>query len=1557
MGMKAPKSGGGDQPQAIRQLRVQSSAYGIVIPLLYGTQRLAANLLWVDGFKAHESHAHSGSAKGGRVTEVSFTYTASVILGLCEGPAYSLGFASASRANGSVAYEPGIWKIKKAMFPLPGLGTPHAGFWPFSGRGVGSNPGAWPTSYQLLELWPLAQGILVSASPGSPVAADLNAGDGSTIYWSHLYYHFGPGNGDEHLAYPGIAYVAGKNVPLDSNASLPNFNFPVIGLLPYFQTYGLAPTHESIFDADPAQIAVDLLTNAAHGAGFPVASLADWFTGANSFSTYCRAAEIFLSPLYDSQRPASQALEELTRQSNSAVVWSEGLLKVIPYGDTELVSTRTGVSYTPDLAVSDPTYSVVGAQINARYDLADDDFLRDSADVDPVIITRTPLADTYNTLQVEWLDRQNGYAPSIAEAKDSAGIATGPVRVAPAEQAHAICDQQVARDTAQRYLQRAIAVRNQYKFHLGWEFVLLEPMDVVTLTDATCGLTQTPVRITAIVENEQGTLAIEAEDLPVGVHSIAPYASQVGTGTSVDYNAPPGSMHPPVLFEAPMTLTGGALALLLVVSGGTNWGGCTVWLSEDGAAYRHVAVVDRAGTHGFLVSSLAAQPNPDTVTAPSLALWNAAVLPSQTSDQASALQGILYIGRGDAYELVAPTTATFLALASGMSFYTLPGTKVRGAHQTPITAHTVNDAVALLNDAAVAIPLESRLIGSTVFLKLLPFNTFGAGSPDLSTIDAIPWTITGAPLLGAVPNVVNAREAFDDGRASLEWDAVTDPRGAVEYEVRRGATWDTAQTEARTIDRAFRVLTAGTYWIAARLTVQAGLTTLVGYSPVPLGVAVSDATLVENVVVTRDFAADGWPGASGGFVDAVLSRAPFAYFRMNTTAVQRADLSGHGYIMGSSGVALGASLVAGDGDAALRNHPATAGWLGAIDFGISVLRFYDQGFSVVFAFQRETTGTNQMLLDASGIAGIGPQLLFDGATNKLKLASGSGSFTALAPTALTDGAVHVLLLRWVPDVAGVTALAKDGTVEVLVDGVTVIGPAHVTAAQGFGTPQGIWAIGTAAVGAAWFDGSIDEWAVLPLLPASDGALFTAAAAAGALSVWVDQVEGAIGLAAATSLDSLADFDAAPTIDTLGGVLTRGVFYLDATESVLLSSIAPVRITASTTVETVPQYPSFDDIPDLDAEAVVDGSTAPWTDWALEVAQLGSPMPEVDDAGFFVFGPWSPLKAGVYNTAGVKFRIVLTSRAATAPILLTGASVTVDVPDRVETGTATPVGVGVARAFTPVKKPDAASVDIQVSVGGADVGTVMAVAFATPTAQYMGVTDSRGNTYAVYQPTQNPAVAGVYVALATVSTALVGGDRLTVTCADGVARPIAASAFVLTGVTLPLDQAKGVSGTIDAGGTASIGPTAPLAQAGDLVVAVWGLGLIKGETVTPTAGQLEPAPGAFNPAAPLFQATVIPAVSVAPTTAAVTAMATLASPYAYPRPWSGIVVALPPAPIPTAIQFARVFNAIPNLQATARDAQAGDRVLVSNVTRFGATLSVQNSGVAVPRVVDWIAQGY
>lgn len=75
----------------LADVSVQTSTYGKSIPILFGQSRFAGNVIWSLPIKEHENRSEiSGGGKGGggrrsRVTNIHYTYSATLAIGICEG--------------------------------------------------------------------------------------------------------------------------------------------------------------------------------------------------------------------------------------------------------------------------------------------------------------------------------------------------------------------------------------------------------------------------------------------------------------------------------------------------------------------------------------------------------------------------------------------------------------------------------------------------------------------------------------------------------------------------------------------------------------------------------------------------------------------------------------------------------------------------------------------------------------------------------------------------------------------------------------------------------------------------------------------------------------------------------------------------------------------------------------------------------------------------------------------------------------------------------------------------------------------------------------------------------------------------------------------------------------------------------------------------------------------------------------------------------------------------------------------------------------------------------
>lgn len=640
------------------------------------------------------------------------------------------------------------------------------------GKGGGGGSTSSNTTYTYTASFALAlgEGPLYSVpqvwiSKEAPVAASslftAFLGGYSQAPWSYLT----GAHPTQALNYRGIGYAAANGYDLGNSASLPNHNFEVVGLLPLNVGGG-------VYDADPRDIVNELLTNAHWGVpGFPAAAIGSL----DAYSTYCKASGLLFSPAYTEQVSAAQMITDLVQLTNSGVYFSEALLKITPYGDSN--ATGNGVTYTPDLTI--------------RGYLGDDDYIV-SGDEDPVTVKRNAIAttvgtssDAYNQVQVEFLNRANNYIAEPVTAQDQAAIDTYGLRPMPLITAHQIADAGVAQAVAQLILQRSVYIRNQYEFKLSWQWCALEPTDLLCLTDSAIELANRVVRVLSIEEDEEGTLSIVAEDAPPGAasHVVAPVPPS--GGYNVDYNAAPGNVAQPILFEPPAALTNGGVGLEVwaAVSGGAApWGGCNVWVSYDNVSYKLAGQVVNPARIGHLTAAITGvSTGPLSVQLDGL---GGALLPA-TATEAAKLATLFYIG-GSHPEFMAHQGATL----TGTNAYNLSGL-VRGCYGSTADTHAIGDPFVRLDGAVVGSgPLDLGMIGQVVYFKFQSYNQWGGGLQDLASLSPYSYTVTGAQAYGnPVTGLTATAVPGSDVLVKLAWTASP---GADRYLIDQsgdGTTW------------------------------------------------------------------------------------------------------------------------------------------------------------------------------------------------------------------------------------------------------------------------------------------------------------------------------------------------------------------------------------------------------------------------------------------------------------------------------------------------------------------------------------------------------------------------------------------------------------------------------------------------------------------------------------------------------------------------------------------------------------------------------------------------
>ena len=676
---------------------------------------------------------------------------------------------------------------------------------------------------------------------------------------------------------PGVYYASGASAgtaltQVLSGPGQGQFSVSAAGLYTFAAAdAGAELTIVDVADADPSAWVADVLTNPRYGAGFPVANLG----GLAQLKAYAYAQGLFVSPALSASTAFNSFLTDFCAGLNGEFVWSAGLLDWVPYGDAPV--SGNGYSWSPP---AEPIYS-----------LDDDDFMKNAGTAsvgvssytsqDPIVGAVKRQADCYNDVKVEYLDRGNNYNAAITESYDGAEIAVHGRRSADTKSLHFFCFEQAAWVSCQLQLGRQ-GIRNEYTFTVPWFYILLDPMDIIAISDAAMGLSSQWVRILEITENQEDqSLTITAEEYLEGTGTAPEYGGSRSTkaGFAQNYNVDPGNANPPIIFEPPYALTGD-LEIWLATSGGPNWAGAQVWTSTDGDTYARVASVANPSRMGVLTADLPPGGDPDTADSVVVNLSESrGQLSSGTQSDADAGNTACWVANdGVGGEIISYETATLNSAYN----YTLGTYLRRGLYGSPVADHASGSAFVRLDGAICKIPYNTSQVGLTLYVKLVSYNQWGDALQDISTVPVYTHTIAGAPLLPSPTNLeleAGSAQALITqsgtivSQIQVTW---TDPastlfdRILVQYQQQGAATWQVAPPVPAGVQQALITPVADgvTYVVEIAATDAAGNTSAWVSSAVVVtgqsGFAVSPVTGLElvgqgnNTTFTGENAAFDW---------------------------------------------------------------------------------------------------------------------------------------------------------------------------------------------------------------------------------------------------------------------------------------------------------------------------------------------------------------------------------------------------------------------------------------------------------------------------------------------------------------------------------------------------------------------------------------------------------------------------------------------------------------------------------------------------------------------------
>jgi len=526
------------------------------------------------------------------------------------------------------------------------------------------------------------------------------------------------------LSYANTAYLFSPKLDLGSSATIPSMGFEAV-----MNLSGSMPGTPS---ANMADIIPDFLTNSRYGCGLSMTNIDA--TSNTFFKSYTQAQGLFFSPILNNQEIASETIDRWAQLSNSWIFWSGNVIKFVPLGDEPLAANSA--TYTPVTTI--------------QYDLTVDDFV-DSGDGVPIRIQRIDPADAYNRTIVTINDATLQYNSNPIEYKDQTLVDRYGRRDNGTIQASEITDAGIGLIAATLIGKRAAYLRNEYDFTLINRFVRLEPGDLVTLTHPFISvLNKLPVRVKTIEEDDQGNLAVIAEEYPGTIGIFRSSTQQAPSNVPIDMLVDPGDVNPPCIFEPNSNLASPA-QIWTSVSGGPNWGGADVYISLDGTTYSKIGTINNAAKQGLLTATLASHADPDTTNTLSVDLTSSqGILAPVTHADADAFRTLSYISAAPIAGVV-PATGELVAYGTVTPTGTYSNNLTylrRALYGTAAASHATGQVFTLLdltgaNGSMLRYPLPPQYVGATIHIKFVSFNIFGFGYQDISTVTDYTYTTTG----------------------------------------------------------------------------------------------------------------------------------------------------------------------------------------------------------------------------------------------------------------------------------------------------------------------------------------------------------------------------------------------------------------------------------------------------------------------------------------------------------------------------------------------------------------------------------------------------------------------------------------------------------------------------------------------------------------------------------------------------------------------------------------------------------------------------------------------
>jgi hypothetical protein len=259
-----------------------------------------------------------------------------------------------------------------------------------------------------------------------------------------------------------------------------------------------------VWDANPADVIVDLIENGIYGLGYPAGTVEVELGGnglaGSSYTNYCQALGLWIALGIDEDVQVGEILGQILVATNSVGFWDGPKFKVIPKGDESV--TGNGVTYTPVLTAL----------------VIDDVFIVKDGE-NPVLVRRSPLTEAFNVYPVEW-SKDNVIRDveiSTTSSMDVVNAGLMGIRTAKPWPLPCIRSEAHALAVSKLLAHASVYERATYEFTVNPQAAArIQVGDVIALNHEMLGISDLLVRVTETDEDSRGQLKVFAKNWNTG---------------------------------------------------------------------------------------------------------------------------------------------------------------------------------------------------------------------------------------------------------------------------------------------------------------------------------------------------------------------------------------------------------------------------------------------------------------------------------------------------------------------------------------------------------------------------------------------------------------------------------------------------------------------------------------------------------------------------------------------------------------------------------------------------------------------------------------------------------------------------------------------------------------------------------------------------------------------------------------------------------------------------------------------------------------------------------